>query len=422
MQEIFSNNLALIVINKMDKSYNNQNDRRDGTIKLIAKHIYTIQKNKVFIVEPNIYFIDILFYYIIDSMEKYGNDLPINIVDEFIKTMETLKNHIFTCFLDFSCIYEAKENKYDLCLFSQAIEGYSYFYQTALKGENYKRKYMGFVFYLGDIRSHLEEIKKECNDYQEKKKKVGENDLKKEEFIQELDKLNLVNKNLGNLYEDKANEIENLQKLKSTIIKNPNFLIPIGSKKDFNYDFEFNNVCKICRYNCHLECKCFKKSFCKCMSFKFKCKVCPNKCPNDCHEVSPITFSKCEYRTIDQYFPNDNDYAKIDSTEAKFNYIIQKFEEDREEIKKKRDKIDERLEEIKDDREKMKIDMTSLNKELNAKIKEYNNFVDSMQFSGHLVVWQEELLLYVVKPFFLKKKIYDFVDPKNDKDENCIII
>ena len=123
------------------------------------------------------------------------------------------------------------------------------------------------------------------------------------------------------------------------------------------------------------------------MSFTFKCKVCPNKCPNDCHEVSHISFSKCEYRTIAQYFPNDNDYAKIDSAEDKFNYIIKKFEEDREEIKNKRDKIDERLEEIKDDREKMKIDMTSLNKELNAKIKEYNNFVDSMQFSNQLPAW-----------------------------------
>ena len=159
-------------------------------------------------------------------MEKYGDDLPINIVDDFIKTMETLKNHIFTCFLDFSCIYEPKENKYDLCLFSQAIESYSYFYQTALKGENYKRKYMGFVFYLGDISSHLEEINKKCNDYQEKKKKVKENDLKQDEFLQELDKLNSVNKNLDNLYEDKTNEIEYLQKLKSTITKNPQFLIP----------------------------------------------------------------------------------------------------------------------------------------------------------------------------------------------------
>ena len=45
MQEIFSNNLALIVINKMDKSYKiNHNDSGDATIKLIANHIYTIQK------------------------------------------------------------------------------------------------------------------------------------------------------------------------------------------------------------------------------------------------------------------------------------------------------------------------------------------------------------------------------------------
>jgi hypothetical protein len=357
-------------------------------------------------------------------MEKYGGNLPINIIDEFIKTMETLKNHIFTCFLDFSCIYEEKKNKYDLCLFSQAIESYSYFYQTALKGENYKRRYMGFVFYLGDISSHLEEINKKCNDYQEKKQKAKGNDLKLDEFLQELDELNFVDKNLENLYEDRTDEIEKLQQLKSTIIKNPQLLIPIGSKKNYKFYNSFfkNNVCKICRYNCHLECQCFKKRFCKCMSFTFKCKVCPNKCPNECHELSSTTFSKCEYRTIAQYLPNDNDYAKIDSTEAKFNYLIKKFEEDREEIKKKRDNIDERLKEIKDNRAKIKIDMTSLNNELNAHIKEYNNFVDSLQFSNHIEVWQEELLLYVVKPFFLKKKIYDYVDPKDDKDENDIII
>jgi hypothetical protein len=74
--------------------------------------------------------------------------------------METLKNHIFTCFLIFSCIYEAKENKYNLCLFSQAIEGYSYFL----------RKYMNFVFYLGDISSHLEENKKSAKIIKRRKK------------------------------------------------------------------------------------------------------------------------------------------------------------------------------------------------------------------------------------------------------------
>jgi hypothetical protein len=85
-------------------------------------------------------------------------------------------------------------------------------------------------------------------------------------------------------------------------------LIPIGTKHDFNYDHKKNNVCKICRYNCLLECKYFKKRFCKKMSFKFKCKVCSNKCLNNCYEVSPIVFSKCEYRTI---APNDNDYDII---------------------------------------------------------------------------------------------------------------
>jgi hypothetical protein len=69
-------------------------------------------------------------------MEKYRNDLPANIVDDYINIMETLKNHIFTCYLIFSCIYEAKENKYDLCLFWQVIEGYSYFL----------RKYMNLCF------------------------------------------------------------------------------------------------------------------------------------------------------------------------------------------------------------------------------------------------------------------------------------
>jgi hypothetical protein len=53
-------------------------------------------------------------------------------------------------------------------------------------------------------------------------KKVGGNDIKRDEFLQELDKLNLVYKNLENLHEDKINEIEYLQKLKSTILKNPN--------------------------------------------------------------------------------------------------------------------------------------------------------------------------------------------------------
>jgi hypothetical protein len=47
----------------MDKSFKiNYNDRREVTMKLIGNHIYTLQQNKVFIVEPNIYLIEILFY------------------------------------------------------------------------------------------------------------------------------------------------------------------------------------------------------------------------------------------------------------------------------------------------------------------------------------------------------------------------
>jgi hypothetical protein len=51
------------VINKIDKSFKiNYNDRRDVIMKLIGNHIYTSQKIKVFIVEPNIYLIEILFH------------------------------------------------------------------------------------------------------------------------------------------------------------------------------------------------------------------------------------------------------------------------------------------------------------------------------------------------------------------------
>ena len=75
------------------------------------------------------------------------------------------------------------------------------------------------------------------------------------------------------------------------------------------------NVCHICKFNCHINCKEYK-SFCKSLKF-FKCKICPNKCKLDSHEKVPYQYPTYEYKTIDNilklYIQNKKIFASSDS-------------------------------------------------------------------------------------------------------------
>lgn len=155
----------------MDKSYEIKNfDKSNYYIERISKDINLIKANKIFFVEPNIILINIIFFYMMSYIEnKFGKDLPVDFLDDFIKEMDNFREHYFTSFLDFSCIYETNNSNYDLCLFAQLMEGYSIFYHQALESIDYKRKYKNFVSYLEDVGSHLERVEKEYKEYQKKK-------------------------------------------------------------------------------------------------------------------------------------------------------------------------------------------------------------------------------------------------------------
>ena len=163
--------ITLIVVNKMDKSYEIKNfDNSNYYIERISKDINLIKANKIFFVEPNFILINIIFFYMISYVKnKFGDDLPVDFLDDFIKEMDGFREHYFTSFLDFSCIYETNNSNYDLCLFAQLMEGYSIFYHQALESIDYKRKYKNFVSYLEDVGSHLERVEKEYKEYQKKK-------------------------------------------------------------------------------------------------------------------------------------------------------------------------------------------------------------------------------------------------------------
>ena len=421
--------LSLIVVNKMDKSYEvNHFDNNDYYLKRIVGDMSLIKTNKIFFVEPNIVLLDIIFYYMMSFCDnKFGKDLPVNFLDEFIRDMDNFRQHYYSSFFDFSCIYETKSNNYDLCLFAQLMEGYSIFYESALKSDDYKRKYINLVSYLDKFGSHLKNVEEDYKEYQEKKKIKENFESRKDEYRLESEKLFNVKYAMMDLISDKNMEIEYLQGIKSNIMKNKKFLIPINFKRSdvkFSDDVK-NNVCNKCMHICHSKCKCFKKSFCKCMNLKFKCKVCPNKCSTDSHQICGVTFPKYEYRTIEHYFPNDENFTKIDSVDSKFSYIIQKLEEDKKEIQQKIESIKDSVNNIDNQNKMCKVDMVSLNKDLNYTINNYNNCLRITQYTIMYTVWQDELLLYIVKPFFRKQKVFDYIDEKEDSknnNNNCIII
>ena len=242
----------------------------------------------------------------------------------------------------------------------------------------------------------------------------------------EKEKLFNVKLNLSFIGNDKQKEIELLESLWEDVKKNPKFLIPINYKEsDIKKNTgKKNNACKKCRFNCHLNCNCFKKSFCKCMNFKFKCKVCPNKCSNDSHYVCDITYPQYEYKTIDQYLLKDKDFDKIDSVDSKFAYIIKILREELEEIKIKINDIEDNFRKMSIEKKNSNVDLISLNKSLNYSIFNFNRCLEITQYTKKYTVWQEEILLYVVKPFFFKKKIYEYIKEKDDEEpkENCNII
>ena len=144
----------------------------------------------------------------------------------------------------------------------------------------------------------------------------------------EIDLLKIKNKIKNEkLKNELLNEIECLNEYKSQIENNNYFLIPYSSKTiKTNYSETKTNVCKRCKFNCHLNCNdtSFLKRFCKCFDWGAKCKVCPNKCSIDVHEIVNYRYPNIQYKTIENLLEKEQieDYPSTNA--LKLNCLIKK--------------------------------------------------------------------------------------------------
>ena len=182
---------------------------------------------------------------------------------------------------NFETLFETKQNKINTCLFLKTMNAYSSFFEIIIKST--KREI------------DLLKIK---------------NKIKNEKLKTEL-----------------LNEIEYLNEYKSQIENNNYFLIPYSSKTiKTNYSETKTNVCKRCKYNCHLNCNdtSFLKRFCKCFDWGGNCKVCPNKCSIDVHEIVNYRYPNIQYKTIEHLLEKEQIENYPSTNALKLNCLIKK--------------------------------------------------------------------------------------------------
>lgn len=147
---------------------------------------------------------------------------------------------------------------------------------------------------------------------------------------------------------DKLAEIEDQQKYISENEKQINEnKIDYIPKKRIEYestklpDNKKATVCKICKFNCHNPCSDTSivgidvlKYTCKIWTWGFNCIICPNKCPQSCHELSDKIYQKkeiIEYIKIGELVDLSDRVDKINIAKKAIN----KLKDEEAELKKK---------------------------------------------------------------------------------------
>ena len=197
---------------------------------------------------------------------------------------ENLREYLISSSFDFESIYRIHESKNDLFSYNLTMESYSYFYNIINKR---KLKFVDFSFFINDNFNEMRKlydlslIRQAKLEMESLKFQIDNQKNKKEE----------LNKYLK--------EIKNIEALVQDYKKINNLFVPNNSEK-IKFDEKDKiktNVCHICKFNCHKNCKDLNTASCK--SFKLKnnkCKFCPNKCPLEYHEIVDYKYKDSEYK------------------------------------------------------------------------------------------------------------------------------
>ena len=212
------------------------------------------------------------------------------IKDTILKVAEVdkiLREYLISSSFNLESIYDENKSKNILFSYNLTMEGFSYFYNIL---NNRKQKYVDISLFIND---NFAEIRKLYNLNIMKQKK------------QEMEKLKFQIDNEKNKREELSkfyNEIKNIRELIKGDIKINTLFIPYNSEKikTNSYKEIKTNVCHICKFNCHKNCEDLNTSSCKSFQLKFnKCKICPNKCPLEYHEIVNYEYENSRYKEFD---------------------------------------------------------------------------------------------------------------------------
>ena len=319
---------------------------------------------------------------------------PNPIIFSFMSNQKSSENfdkyyNYFPIYLDSISDYNSNLNVRNICLFNQAMIGFSTLYELITKNKNKVLDFSTLKLFWSAYISEIEAQKQKNISYEKENKEIKE----------QIEKIEEINLNIQKQY----NLIEELKK---RILKHEFFLIPISSKyeKVKYYDNRKTNICKNCKFNCHENCDELLKTNCQCFNWSFICKICPNRCKSKYHEVVNFSFPKYEYKTIDQILDLYH-LDKSHSVESKISSVLQKLEKDKNENKEK---------------------IKSLEKKYKEKIKgsiSYDDIIRKGFDKGPKLSFKgKEMKVYELLFIFLFKQLLEGTKFKDERNMHCNII
>ena len=293
-------------------------------------------KNDLFFVNPNILCQALKVGKIPKNKDKDKKLDP----KQLEQLLDNIENSFFSEFIIPETIFEDNRTYLNLCYYLLSMKGYESFYKTLIKRDKKTLlEFDGCQNYLNKYVTHKKEIK-EAN---EKKKNPLEIKKQKEKIAP----IESKRENEKKVLEMINTKINSFISIKSNIIKNEFFLIPMfttqtGSKKYVNSK---TNVCHICKFNCELDCHKLLKTSSKCFDWSFRCKNCPNKCKAKYHELVEFEYPKYEYKTIDNILDSFNIDKNI-SVDLKIKKVLDKIEEEKKAVENKISKLQDEINSI----------------------------------------------------------------------------
>ena len=367
------------------------------------------ENSNTILIGPNIFLSNLISSLRNWTVDSYGYHRPDNSYDKSRKDIQKYNKIFIYFFCEFDAIYEPKNDKLDICLYEQVMEGYKKFFDALMKAPK-NNQFKKIRYYYGSILKNFQPLGDKYVEFKSAKSALERKKQRKDYFDIKETKFQKVHSELIGIYDENRRMKEFLENYRDKIISNPRYLIPyskvpLETKWDTGYNYK-TNVCIICRFNCHTKCSNIIKNLCRAFDFKFNCKICPNKCPASQHTIAKVEFPNYEYKTIDEMYPNSPS-----NIEDKIKYVIENLEKENEELDKKIRDVSIDLNAMKD---LVKIsnsetdNLKNLNRELNRKIEGFNlNYLSEFKYDGKL---EEEIFKLFIFSFLNIKYIYEYTD------------